>query len=242
MIKVAVGIQVRLSSTRLTRKALYRIDDKVLLFHTLDRVHQGLYQISPAAIDYDVYLLTPFDEEEFWEEMAKRYNDANNTKVINLSGSMDNVFLRYNAMFNQKSYEYIVRITGDCPFLPPNQITTILLTSFASGCDYLSNVDPRYRTEPDGYDCEVIGRRAFQWLADNIENGNFSHKEHVTTYFREKHPEHFKVGCMVGNMDLSHLKCSIDTAEDYDRMKYKHDGLLRRIKAAKERGYQVYEY
>ena len=79
---------------------------------------------------------------------------------------------------------------------------------------------------PDGFDCEAISERMFKWLDKHIRTAH--DKEHVTTLIREKYPEGYKYVHIVASIDLSHIKLSVDTPEEYQRSLSYHAGLAQK--------------
>ena len=72
---------------------------------------------------------------------------------------------------------------------------------------------PLFDSYPDGMDVEVMSLDALKktWK----EATSFYDREHVTSYIRN-HPELFAIGEMAYDVDLSHIKVSVDTREDLE--------------------------
>jgi spore coat polysaccharide biosynthesis protein SpsF (cytidylyltransferase family) len=133
--------------------------------------------------------------------------------TLSAPGGEEDVLLRYHHLANHTGADYIVRVTGDCPLLPPSVIVRHVNIATTNEYDYLSNVDERCRTAPDGYDCEVISRRLLTWLHESAKDA--SDREHVTTLARRAPPAWAKRGAIVSSLDLSAMKLSIDTEADF---------------------------
>lgn len=224
---IAIGIQARSTSTRLPGKVLSKIKDKTIL--------EMVYAAAKSSADYvnrgsdksgnyaEVFVLTPYNDPvaEFCRSL--------NIKCI--EGSEPDVLSRYKTMCDASSAKYVVRITADCPFVPPAYISKAINTALYNTLDYCSNVDPRFRTAPDGFDVEVISQRAMNWL--NLNATDKSDREHVTTKLRSPDkPKEFTVGVIIGPIDISEVKISIDTEDDLQRGIEHHESLEAKIKLA----------
>jgi spore coat polysaccharide biosynthesis protein SpsF len=228
MITVSIGIQARSTSQRLPNKALLNLDGKPLLQHVLERCEKSASYINrtpPKRLHMmvGVSLLIP---------QGDPIGQVFRHRVHCMEGDERDVLSRYLALLQAKGSDYLVRITGDCPFIPSHIITKHITAAVNHSLDYLSNVDERYRTAPDGWDCEVISRRALEWLRDNAQSP--SEREHVTTRIRPDCPTWMKLGFIVDHVDLSHLKFSVDSFEDYERVKEEVAKIERKLKAIEE--------
>lgn len=229
MINICIGIQARSTSQRLPGKVLERIGYKTILERVLEAANSSSKYINRGThksnIFCSVYVLTPHGD---------KVADFCRQKRINfLEGDEYDVLSRYKKMADVFDASYVVRLTADCPFVPAEYISKAVNTAVKNELDYCSNVDPRFRTSPDGFDVEVISRRAMQWLEVNAKEK--SDREHVTTKLRTKDaPALFKVGVILGRIDLSGIKLSIDTADDLQRGIDHFETLDKKISIARE--------
>lgn len=146
-------------------------------------------------------------------------------------GSEEDVLSRfYNAAVEERA-DYIVRITSDCPLIPPFMISKCVNVAVKNIGDYTSNVDPICRTDPDGMDVEVLSMRALEWLHKSATTPY--DREHVTTLIRKIRPSIFQQLHVVGHFDYSVLKCSVDTEEDLIAVRKEYAGILEKLKKAK---------
>jgi len=196
-------IQARMGSTRLPGKILKPILGKPLILHLIERLQHSklINQIVIATGDKK--------ENQPLIELCQKNN-------INIFvGSEDNVLDRcYQAAkkFVNQPEDIIVRITGDCPVIDP-QVTDKTIQFYLDNketFDYVNNgIEHTY---PDGLGTEVfpfkILETAWQEATKQIE------KEHVTTFIRN--PKRFRLGIVKNNQDLSHLRWTIDTPEDFE--------------------------
>jgi len=134
-------------------------------------------------------------------------------------GSEQDVLDRYYQAALRFEAEAIVRITADCPLLDPDVVRAMarrFRAAHAAGdrLDYLSNTIER--TFPRGQDAEVIALPA---LSRAWRDSTKPHeREHVTPYVYQ-HPELFRIAQFRSDIDLSELRWTLDTPEDYSMIK-----------------------
>lgn len=152
-------------------------------------------------------------------------------KVPVFTGSEDDVLSRYAAAMAELKPDFLVRITGDCPLIPSYVISTTIRRSVTGNLDYCSNVDEESRTDIDGWDCELISSKAFQYLLDNAKDPK--DREHVTTYLRRNKPAWARFGSVIGHVDLSSIKLSVDTQEDLEAVRKMYEQIQTKINNAR---------
>lgn len=215
---VCIGIQARSTSTRFPRKAFESIGGIPLLSHVIEAcrssaVHLNRYAYK-SGMSIQVALLIPHGDEI---GPAFRHH-----KVLIIDGDDADVLSRYKKMEQRMDADYIVRVTGDCPLIPPFLISKAITTATKNQLDYCSNVDENLRTAIDGFDVEVLSKRALVWLNENAKEPK--DREHVTTFIRSgQAPKDFKFGHLIGPVDLSNMKLSVDTLEDLERVRAQYD-------------------
>lgn len=209
---VVIGIQARSTSNRLPGKSLEMIDGKPLIQHVIDACTKAAYYINNFShrtkTIAKVALLVPEGDE-----LARIFRH----RCHILEGREHDVLSRYMTLALEWDADYVVRITGDCPLIPPYLISKHIKIALVNGYDYLSNVDEGHRNSVDGYDCEVIKRKLLDWVDENAKEP--SDLEHVTTLIRRHPPAWAKMGHVFGFMDLSNMKLSVDTTEDLERVR-----------------------
>lgn len=208
-IKVVIGIQARLKSKRLPEKCVKYLAGKTTIIDSLidncifcaNHINKktGMYSVS-----LDTKVLVPESEKQFWNDFLR------NKRVEVIEGDEDNVLSRYAKL---SEFDYIVRLTADCPNVPPLVINKAVYTAIYHNLDYLANSWERYRTAMDGHDCEVMSNDCLQWLIANVHDKD--DKEHVTLALRKKTPNSLRLGVLMGKEDLSHIKVCVDTADDF---------------------------
>ncbi|WML68413.1 MAG: 8-amino-3,8-dideoxy-manno-octulosonate cytidylyltransferase [Methanoregula sp. SKADARSKE-2] len=198
----AAIIQARMGSTRLPGKVVKDLCGKPVLWHVIHRVQQAsLPNITLVAT-------TTNPEDDVIESFCHAWD------IPVFRGEENDVLRRFcgSVAFLEKSYgpiEYIVRVTADCPLIDPQVIDSVVAEMLSGNYDYVSNVDPP--TFPDGLDVEVITRDV---LLEADEKAMLpSDREHVTPFIR-MNPVIRKT-TIRNPEDLSHLRWTLDTQEDY---------------------------
>lgn len=173
-------------------------------------------------IDTSVYLLIP-DGDKIKEKFTH--------KAQMIEGPEFDVLARYEKLLDLTSADYVVRVTGDCPLIPPPVITKAINVAVINGYDYVSNVDERLRLSFDGMDCEVISARLLKHMAKHAWTPQ--EREHVTLYARSfRCPKEFKTAHIVGYLDFSGLKLSVDTPEDLEAVRSQKSKVIEALKMA----------
>ena len=247
MKKIAICIQIRDGNSRLPGKGSMLLQGEPIYAHLMRNVGRCVKFINKHAekkgLMANVYFLVPFDEFEYWSIVTDKELKVYDIDVI--PGDPEdnsNVFYRFQQLFQMKKPDYMVRITGDCPFIPSALINKAINCAVQHNLDYISNVDEKYRTMPDGFDVEVLSDEIFLWLCKNIDKGYQSDREHVTTYLRRNPPNFARFAALTGSFDLSHMKWSIDTPTDFEELSKLFGKKKVKDDLAKMDGVGVYEY
>lgn len=207
--KVLIGIQARSGSTRLPRKAFELISGRTMLDRVIDSCKTAASIVEKRrGHKTTVAVLTP-EGDPIAAEFKARVNVE--------QGPEHDVLERYRMAVEKHQPDLLVRITGDCPLIPPHLIAHLTGIAIDKEYDYFSNVDDRVRTSIDGADCEVISRKLFAY---GVECAKEQHdREHVTTFLRRVPPIWARMGAAVNHYDLSGIKLSVDTPEDLERVR-----------------------
>jgi len=225
MINVCIGIQARSTSTRFPRKVLELIDGKPILRHVIDSANKAARFINrhtpKTGILVTVYVVIPEGDE------IKRHFGH---QVSLLEGPEQDVLTRYWKLAETTGADFIVRITADCPLIPQSYISKHVNCAVLNKYDYLSNVDEEIRLTPDGMDCEVISKRLLEYTFQTATDP--TDREHVTLLMRKDPPAWAKVGHIIGFLDLAHLKLSVDTKEDLERVRSEYQKLKNAVTKA----------
>jgi spore coat polysaccharide biosynthesis protein SpsF (cytidylyltransferase family) len=198
----AAIIQARMGSTRLPGKVLLDLCGKPVIGRVVERTRaaQGVHGVLVATTDRP--------EDDVIEEWCIRGG------VPVFRGLAEDVLARYHgaALYLDRlgiGADRILRVTADCPLIDPGVIDRGIHESEKTGADYVSNIDPP--TYPDGLDVEVFTRRLLE-----VAHGEArlpSDREHVTPFMRRN--GRFRTLNFRADRDLSRLRWTLDTAEDY---------------------------
>lgn len=201
--RILAVVQARMSSTRLPGKVLKPILGRPMLLHQLDRARRA------TVLDRLVVATSTDDSDDDVVRMcgASGYDCER--------GSLRDVLDRFWQVASRDGAEHIVRLTGDCPLTDPEIIDLVVGAHLTTGADYTSNTQP-HSTWPDGLDVEVVRAGVLEqaWR----EATTPSDREHVLPYVWNR-PERFRLDTVVNEMNLSHLRCTVDDSSDFDLVK-----------------------
>ena len=194
--KLAVIIQARMTSRRLPGKSLMRIGGRPLLGHVIDN--------AKLVVD-NVIVATP-------DKMLARY--ALSQGVEAYIGDEEDVLDRYYKTAEEFMVDDIVRITADNPLVRSETIRKVV-SVYLEGYDWVGNCRLK-TTYPIGDDVEVFSFEALKkaWQETTLPYD----RENVTSYIYN-HPELFELGVVENDKDLSHLRWTVDTMEDLERVR-----------------------
>lgn len=238
--RVAIAIQARLSSTRFPRKSIQPLSDtgitpitSLIQNCSICAKHVASKNDPMTAVDVDVWVLVPDSEFDEWQDLIGHKD------VKILSGSMTNVLSRYISLLEYR-YDYIMRLTSDCPNVPQLAMNKAIWTAIYHNLDYCSNAWEKYRTAIDGHDIEVLSFKALQWLSDNAHTDR--DREHVTIAIREQMPVNLKKSALIQKEDLSGIKLCIDTHDEYQKARNRFQSATNKKREAVKSEIYVYEY
>ncbi len=207
-IELLAILQARMSSSRLPGKVLMPVLGEPMLWRQIERVRRS-QKISKLIIATST---DPSDDpiEAF---CAARGVDC-------FRGDLNRVLDRFYQAAVQYRPKNILRLTGDCPLSDPAVIDELVDFFNAGNYDYASNTIPH--TYPDGLDAEIFTAKA---LAEAWRLAAVPYAwEHVTPYIYGN-PQIFKLGSFAGKQDLSALRWTVDTKEDFERIRHIYEAL-----------------
>lgn len=191
-------VQARMGSTRLPGKVLRPLGTDSVLGRVVRAAR------ASGALD-DLVVATTVDEvdDAVVAECASIGVDCHR-------GPVDDVLTRFVGVLDERPSDAVMRFTADCPLLDP-AIIGLAANVFAAApdTDYLST--SIVRTLPRGLDVEVIRTDALR-AAHRLARQH--HRVHVTSYVYA-HPEDFRVLGLTLQPDLSHLRLTLDTEDDW---------------------------
>lgn len=117
---------------------------------------------------------------------------------------------RYYRASEEVNADIVIRITADDPFKEPFIIDKAVQKLLKEEADFVCNNFPP--SFPEGLDVEVFTKRALSIAEQNSES-NFE-REHVTQYFYHN-PSLFKILNISNHKNLSGLRWTLDTEEDF---------------------------
>lgn len=202
---IGIIIQARMTSVRFPGKSMSDLLGKPVLQWILERAR---HIRAPKGLKTKVVLAVPDTDDS--EPMLIL---ADKLRVDNYCGPEHNVLRRYYeaAMFFE--FDYVVRLTADCPFIDPVVCSEVLQLLVWRKLDYTSNVFPN-RTYPAGLDCEAFTMdclEAAYKLADQLYD-----LEHVTPWMQRT--EEIRKGSVEQKENMSHKNWCVDYPEDIERL------------------------
>ena len=201
MVKVVAIVQARMGSTRLPGKVMMKICGKAVLLHIIDRLK------ACELLDEIVIATTVSDKDDIIFDAVSNYDKS----IGFFRGPEENVLERYYFAAKKANTDVIVRVTSDDPLIDPSVIDDLIREFLSNDCDYVSN--SQNKTFPLGLDAEVFSFKALE-EAWNKATKDYE-REHVTPYIIEN-PDKFKLLNVANDIDLSHLRWTLDTKEDFE--------------------------
>lgn len=132
-------------------------------------------------------------------------------------GDENDVLSRFVGVLAKSNADVIVRITGDCPMADPAVVDKVVDAFLSDKVDFVSNT--LTRSYPDGLDVEVFSKAALQ-RTDSEAKDPFL-RAHVTPYMHGRLKDRlpwgeFSISQVVNEHDFSHLRWTLDEADDLD--------------------------
>jgi spore coat polysaccharide biosynthesis protein SpsF len=194
--RVVIVVQARMSSTRLPGKVLLPLAGAPALLRMMERVARvrgaarRLVATSTAAAD-DAIVQT-----------------CRSAGVPVVRGPLEDVLARF-ALAVPPDCEAVVRLTADCPLVDAALVDQHIAVYAREQphADYVTNA--ALRTQPNGLDVEVVSRAMLMRAAR--EASAAYDREHVLSWVAR----HARMVPVRQSVDLSDLRWTLDTAEDY---------------------------
>lgn len=195
--KIVAIVQARVGSTRLPGKVLLDLAGEPMLARVVDRL-QGARRLDEVII---ATTTMPQDDAiiALCEERGWRF----------FRGDEHDVLDRYYHAARARTADVVVRITSDCPLIDAGVVddTIAAFLERQPALDYAVNGG-----FPRGLDTEVISAGALNraWR----EASDPALREHVTAHIY-RHPSDYRLFQLTHEPDLSHLRWTVDTPEDF---------------------------
>lgn len=198
--KLGVIIQARMKSTRLPGKVLMNLDEKKVLEWVVERCNKI------NKIDGIVIATSDQPEDELIVEWCK------NNNLNYYRGSETNVLQRFIGCAEHYNFDYIIRVTSDCPFLDfeiANQVVNLALMD--SNFDLWAIKENWTR----GLAIEIAKLDALKKIVTFTDEELY--KEHVTLYIYGQPDKFIKKDFIVPiERRFPQFRLTIDTLEDYE--------------------------
>lgn len=223
LVRVSFGVQARTTSHRLPNKIFKKLGEKYMIELVLDACKNSSKYMNRhthrTGIQTSVSLLIPDNDIGF--------GDIKFPGVNIIKGQENDVLSRYVLLQKSNDYNYIVRITADCPLIKSAIITKAVTIAVNGNYDYVTNAMPDFRTFYDGTDVEVLSKGLLNFLDNNASGID---REHVTSYLVKNAPKWAKIAHLFSNVDFSDQKLSVDTIEDFNNVKDQFESVDEKIK------------
>ena len=206
---IVAMIQARMQSERLCGKIEALINGKPMLQHVYNAA------VNAKMVDKVVIAAT----EDMDGDMARLCDFIGAEYYF---GSENDVLSRYIDCINHLELsddDIIVRLTGDCPMIPPDVIDMVVSQYKSYNVDYAANVFyPQARTFPRGYDVEVMSVGVLR-LSNQYALAPFF-REHISQFIWYGHDEmDIKIRIVQTHPNYSHLRLTVDTQEDLEAVR-----------------------
>ncbi len=200
--RIVAIIQARMGSTRLPGKVLMDLAGESALSRVVCRLRRAkLLDIMVVATSE-----SPLDDA-IVAECAR-------LDVATHRGSQVDVLDRYYRTALAFDADAVVRITSDCPLIDHSLVDETVRKFQEQNADYASNAIEQ--TYPSGLDVEVFTIGALKSAWQNAKQPY--EREHVTPYLYE-HPQLFRLASVIGKVDYSHYRWTLDTPEDLELLR-----------------------
>lgn len=209
--RIVATIEARMASTRLPGKVLLPLAGRPALARLVERARRS------RMIDGIVVATTQSREDDAICALSEMEN------ISCFRGSVDDVMGRVLGAARSVDADIIVELTGDNPLVDPAIIDLAVANFLASGADYMSNV--LERSFPLGLDVQVFGTSTLADAASRTHDPE--DREHVSLYIY-RNPDRYKIAHFrsLDPRPQSHLRLTMDTAEDYAVITTVFDALL----------------
>jgi spore coat polysaccharide biosynthesis protein SpsF len=189
-----IQIQARLGSTRLPGKVLYPLGTRRIIGRVVDRCERA------NRSDSVVVAIGNQPENDALREWADR-----NT-VPSVTGPEDDLLERHVKTAREMDSDPIIRVTGDCPFVPSDEVDRLITEHENNSARYTTNVTDEM---PIGTAVDVIDRVVLEELQALGES-------HPVKRLRDE-PDRWDVAFSPASpwTKLSEAHIAVDTPTDY---------------------------
>lgn len=198
--EVDAFIQARMTSNRLPGKMLKKIGGYTLIEWTINSV-------SKIRGIRDVVVLTSYEQSD---DVLVQHIEKSDLAVKIFRGPLHNVLERFTLAIELLRPDYILRISGDSPFV----LRKIIQQEFMNigKYDIISNLKPK--TFPKGLSFEIINSGLFDLDGKSLEPDD---KEHVTKFFY-KNIQNYRFKNVKNHFIPENMPLVIDTFQDLSKI------------------------
>jgi len=193
-------IQARMGSSRLPGKVMKKINNEIpMLKFQMNQLKFSKY------IDKIIIATTTLENDDFIVSFCEQNN------IEHFRGSSKDVLGRYYNCSRKFRLPTIVRITSDNPLIDPEIVDDVINEFQNSEYDYISTENEK--TFPLGFAVEIFNFKSLEkaWTDSELP----SEREHVTPYII-KNKTLFNQKNYSYKQDMSHLRCTVDTQDDFN--------------------------
>lgn len=200
-LKTVATIEARMTSTRLPGKVLMPVMGKPMLEYMIERVRRV------PELDEIVVATTVNDTDQPIVDLAERLG------ISWFRGSENDVMGRVLNAAQSYGADVIVELTGDCPLIDPDVISSVIRCFSQGEADYVSNVP--IRTYPLGMETQVFPTSILADAASLTQDP--SDREHVSLYIYS-HPERYHIVTVDSGLPKRWhgIRLTLDTVEDFE--------------------------
>lgn len=191
-------LQVRMGATRLPGQEMAPVLGEPMIWRQLERIRRArmvdkvVVATSAAACD----------------DALSTFLTGRGCSVYR--GELSDVLDRFSACAETFHAAHVVRLKAESPLTDARTIDDAVGLAVRTGAAYTSNLEPR--TFPEGLEVEVITAEALAAAAREARGSD--EREHVAAFIR-RHPRRFTQAHLTRPRDLSHLRWTVQRAEDF---------------------------
>ena len=200
--KIVASVQARMNSTRLPGKSLLEISTKPILWHVI-------HQIKGSKLIDDIIIATTKNKEDDAIENFAREHSFNVYR-----GREYDLLDRLFRAGKQCNADVIIRIWGDCPLIDPQIIDDVLKKFINGKYEYANNFKPH--TYPFGITFEIYTSDLLEHIW--YEADKMVYRRFPFEYMYDNEND-FKTLYEQNDIDLSHIKLTVDYIEDLNMIK-----------------------
>ena len=168
-------IQARSSSKRLPKKIMKKLAEKPMILHIVERARMCRH-VNKVIVATS----TENSDNELADLCYKN-------KINIIRGSLNNVFERYIEAIERFPSDYVVRITGDCPFIHPEFIDKQIEALLSFDGDFVQVSQKTTLLEGQG----VFSTKSLKNIYKNTKN--LDDLEHVGSKYISENLEKFRI-------------------------------------------------